>query len=114
MHHLLLSVASAAVLGAELLRRPGSRCRSGRNGALSPFAAPSTLPFHAPPFDRIKDSDFAPAFEEGMAIQRAEIERIANNPAPATFENTVVAMERSGRMLDRVSSVFFAHNSQHQ
>jgi peptidyl-dipeptidase Dcp len=74
--------------------------------ATGPFATESTLPFQAPPFDRIKDGDYQPAFEAGMAEQIAEIQRIANNPAPPTFENTIVAMERSGRMLDRVSEAF--------
>jgi peptidyl-dipeptidase Dcp len=73
----------------------------------NPFAAPSTLPLHAPPFDKIKDSDYQPAFEQGMKQHLTEIEQIANNQATPTFENTIVAMERSGRMLDRVSETFF-------
>ena len=72
------------------------------------FAAPSPLPFHAPQFDKIKDSDYQPAFEEGMARQLAQIGKIADNPEPATFDNTIVAMEKSGQMLDRVENVFFA------
>ncbi len=74
----------------------------------NPFAAPSSLPFQAPPFDRIKDGDFEPAFAEAMKQQLAEIEAIADNPAAPTFDNTIVAMEKSGRMLDRVSNVFSA------
>ncbi|HVV14722.1 M3 family metallopeptidase [Amycolatopsis sp.] len=73
----------------------------------NPFAAASELPYGLPPFDRIADEDFAPAFEAGLAGHRAEIERIANDPAPASFDNTLVALERSGRLLNRVSSVFF-------
>ena len=65
--------------------------------ANNPFAQPSTLPFEAPPFDRIKDSDYQPALLAGMAQQRAEIARIANNPAAPTFDNTIVALEKSGR-----------------
>ena len=72
----------------------------------NPFAEPSPLPLQAPPFDRIKDSDYQPAFEEAMRQQIAEIEAIADNPAPATFDNTIVAMEKSGRMLDRVNLTF--------
>ncbi len=72
-----------------------------------PFASPSTLDLNFPRFDLIKDSDFAPAFDAGMAMQLAEIEAIANNPEAATFENTIVAMENSGRMLGRATSVFF-------
>ncbi|MGI4746580.1 MAG: M3 family metallopeptidase [Janthinobacterium lividum] len=73
----------------------------------NPFAIESTLPFHAPRFDLIKDGDYEPALEQGMAEQIAEIDRIANNPASPTFANTLVAMERSGRMLDRVTQTFF-------
>jgi peptidyl-dipeptidase Dcp len=72
----------------------------------NPFAAPSTLPFQMPDFSAIKDSDFAPAFDAGMAEQRREVAAIADNPAPPTFENTLVALERSGRLLDRVEKVF--------
>ena len=73
----------------------------------NPFASPSPLLDQAPPFDKIKDSDFLPAFEEGMKQQRAEIDAIADNPQPPTFENTIVAMERSGELLTRVAKVFF-------
>ena len=71
------------------------------------FSQPSALPFHAPDFARIKDSDFEPAIEEGMKRQRAEVAAIAADPAPASFDNTIVALERSGQMLNRVSDVFF-------
>ncbi|HTT99336.1 MAG TPA: M3 family metallopeptidase [Rhizomicrobium sp.] len=73
----------------------------------NPFAKPSTLPLHAPPFDKIKDTDYQPAIEEGMKQQLAEINAIANSKAKPTFKNTVVAMEKSGRMLDRATSAFF-------
>jgi peptidyl-dipeptidase Dcp len=75
-------------------------------GPSNPFYAPSTLPFGAPPFDRIKDEDFQPAIEAGMAQELAEITEIANNAAAPTFENTIVAMERSGRLLARASAAF--------
>ncbi len=77
------------------------------NEAGNPFFAPSTLPLHYPPFDKIKDSDFAPAFDRGMAEQLKEIDAIANDPQAPTFDNTIVAMEKSGRVLDRATSVFF-------
>ncbi|HWF64980.1 MAG TPA: M3 family metallopeptidase [Rhizomicrobium sp.] len=70
------------------------------------FKQASTLPYHAPDFAHIKDSDFEPALEEGMKEQRAEVAAIAANPAPPTFDNTIVALERTGQMLDRVSDVF--------
>jgi len=63
----------------------------------NPFAAPSKLPFEAPPFDKIKDSDFQPAIDEGMRLQLVEIEAIANSSEPPTFANTIEAMERSAR-----------------
>jgi peptidyl-dipeptidase Dcp len=74
--------------------------------ASNPFAKESTLPFNYPAFDKIENAHYKPAFEEGMRVQAEEIAAIANNPKPATFENTIVAMERSGRLLNRVGSVF--------
>ena len=74
----------------------------------NPFYNASTLPFQAPPFDRIHDGDYQPAIEEGMKQHLAEIEKIADNPEPATFENTYVAMEKSGAMLQRVMAAFNA------
>ncbi len=73
----------------------------------NPFFADSTLPLHYPQFDKIKDSDFAPAFDAGMAQQLKEIDAIANNPEKPTFENTIIAMENSGRTLGRATTVFF-------
>ena len=74
----------------------------------NPFYAASPLPFQAPQFDRIKDSDYQPAIEEGMRLQKIEINAIADNPAAPTFDNTVVAMEKSGALLTRVMMVFNA------
>ncbi|HYV40749.1 MAG TPA: M3 family metallopeptidase, partial [Thermoanaerobaculia bacterium] len=74
----------------------------------NPFFSASPLPFQAPPFDRIKESDYAPAIEEGMKRQLAEIEVIADSPEPPTFANTLEAMERSGELLTRVAKVFFS------
>jgi len=74
----------------------------------NPFFSPSTLPFGAPPFDRITDADYLPAIETGMARQLKELDAIANNPAPPTFQNTFVTMEKSGRMLQRVLLTFSA------
>lgn len=72
----------------------------------NPFMHASTLPFQAPDFTKIKDSDFAPAFDEGFKEHSAEIEKIANNPEAPTFENTLVALEKSGELLKRVNGVF--------
>jgi len=86
---------------------PSSSRASSAPAAANPFLAESTLPYHAPPFDKIKDSDYAPAIEEGMKNQLTEIEAIANNSAAPTFSNTLEAMERSGALLTRVTKVFF-------
>ncbi len=79
---------------------------SSNFGPRNPFYAGSTLPFQAPPFDKIKDSDYQPAIDAGMEQQRKEIRAIADNPAPPTFENTMVAMEKSGELFTRVWLVF--------
>ena len=77
-------------------------------GPSNPFYAPSTLPFHAPPFDKIKDEDYQPAIEAGMAEELTEIQAIADNPAAPTFENTFIAMEKGGQLLQRASETFDA------
>ncbi|RKF23220.1 M3 family peptidase [Altericroceibacterium spongiae] len=71
------------------------------------FAQPSSLPFHAPDFSKIKDSDYLPAIKQAMAIHRAEVDAITHNPAAPTFDNTIVALEKSGRMLNRVLAPFY-------
>ena len=76
------------------------------NAESNPFLVPSSLPHHFPPFDKIKNEHFTPAFAEGMRQQLAEIQVIADSPEPPTFDNTVVAMELSGQLLDRVEKVF--------
>ena len=74
--------------------------------ASNPFAKVSALPFNYPPFDKISNAHYAPAYAEGMAVQAGEIAAIANNPKAPTIDNTIVAMERSGKLLERVGSVF--------
>ncbi|MET1162203.1 MAG: peptidyl-dipeptidase Dcp [Pseudoxanthomonas sp.] len=75
--------------------------------AENPLLVASTLPFGAPMFDKITDAHYLPAFEEGMKQHLAEMRKIADNPEPATFENTIEAMERTGDTLNRVSRIFF-------
>ncbi len=72
------------------------------------FAADSTLPFLAPDFTKVAEDDYLPAFRQGMAIQRAEVQAIVANDDAPTFENTIVAKEKSGRMLGRIARVFYA------
>ena len=98
---LMIAAAVALVCSAAQAAEPASMLP-----ASNPFAQPSKLPFGYPMFDQIKNEDYAPAFAEGMRINAAEIEAIANNPKPATFDNTIVALEKSGQLLSRVSSVF--------
>jgi peptidyl-dipeptidase Dcp len=75
-------------------------------GPTNPFYVPSTLPFQAPPFDKIKDSDYQPAIEAGIAAKLEEVRAIADDAAAPTFENTIVAMEKTGTLLQRVMAAF--------
>lgn len=79
---------------------------SGSATRVNPLLSPSTLPYQAPDFTRIIEADFQPALEAGMQQQRTEIARIVRNPAAPTFENTLVALEQSGRLLNQVTLVF--------
>jgi peptidyl-dipeptidase Dcp len=99
--NILIAAGAAAICSVAHAAEPASMLP-----ASNPFARASTLPFNYPVFDQIKNEDYAPAFAEGMRQQAAEIEAIANNKKPATFDNTIVAMEKSGQLLSRVSSVF--------
>jgi peptidyl-dipeptidase Dcp len=92
------------LLAAALLLAPSAPPRAQTR--ITPLTAPSTLPFQAPPFNKLTDADYQPAIEEGMRQQLAEIAAIANSAAAATFDNTVVAMEKSGQMLDRAQAAF--------
>lgn len=100
---MILILAIAIALGLT-----SSPAVAAQSQPQNPFFAPSPLPFQAPPFDKIKDEDYQPAMDAGMAEERKEMKAIADNPAPPTFENTLVAMEKSGRLLVRVQRVFFA------
>lgn len=84
---------------------------TGLLAADNPFASPSPLPYELPPFEQIQVGHFAPAIEAGFAEHRAEVAAITGNAAAASFENTIVALERSGELLDRVLEVFFALTS---
>ncbi|MGA8406654.1 MAG: peptidyl-dipeptidase Dcp [Candidatus Acidiferrales bacterium] len=101
----ILITTGAIVAGASLL---SAKTTDSQFGPSNPLYAPSTLPFHAPPFDKIKDEDYQPAIEAGMAQEIVEIEAIAENPAPPTFENTLVAMEKTGQLLKRAYAAFGA------
>ncbi|HDV8245325.1 peptidyl-dipeptidase Dcp [Enterobacter hormaechei] len=79
----------------------------------NPFFEISLLPYQAPRFDAINDSHYRPAFDEAMRLKRADIDAIIARRAAPDFDNTVLALEKSGAMLSRVSSVFFAMTSAH-
>jgi len=105
-----ISLALAACSGKESTPVSDTQTPAAQQPAdasTNPLLSASTLPFQAPPFDRIKDSDYLPAFNEGMKQHLAEVRKIADNAEPATFDNTIEALERSGETLDRVSRVFF-------
>jgi peptidyl-dipeptidase Dcp len=102
----LLYLKTLLVTGVIVICSTSSALAAGEFGPSNPFFAPSTLPFQAPAFDKIKDEDFQPAIEAGMAKQSAEVMAIADNPAAPTFDNTIVALEKSGQLLDRVMAVF--------
>jgi peptidyl-dipeptidase Dcp len=99
-------VAAALVLAATAASGKSVNDTTAQLAPDNPFARASTLPYRLPPFDKIKDEHFKPALLAGMAAQRKEIDAIAKNPAAPTFENTIVAMERSGELLTRANSVY--------
>ncbi|HET9776532.1 MAG TPA: hypothetical protein VFP77_08215, partial [Gemmatimonadaceae bacterium] len=102
----LLSATALACAPATVTtnRAPGPTASAATSG--NPFFVESTLPYHAPRFDLIHNEDYQPAFEEGMRQNLAEIDAIAKQTTPPTFENTIVAMERSGALLTRVAKAF--------
>ncbi|MGH8224595.1 MAG: dipeptidyl carboxypeptidase II, partial [Gammaproteobacteria bacterium] len=110
-HETSANSASASTMPASATAAAATTAMSATSAATAatgtnPLFTVSTLPFQAPPFDKITDGDFQPAIEEGMKRQLAEVDAIANNPAPATFDNTLVALEKSGQMLNRVEMIF--------
>ena len=105
-----LSIAlalSAASLGMAASPAQGADTTATSVKAMNPFFQQSTLDLQYPHFDKITDADFAPAFDRGMADNTREIEAIANSKQKPTFDNTILAMERSGQLLRRALTVFF-------
>lgn len=82
-----------------------SSCRQKEKESSNPFFSEYDTPYNVPPFDKIDTSHFMPAIEKGIAEQQAEIDAIVNNTEPATFENTIIPYDKSGRLLDKVTSV---------
>ncbi|HZK77615.1 MAG TPA: peptidyl-dipeptidase Dcp [Gemmatimonadaceae bacterium] len=109
-----LAVVALGVVGCATASQQGAAPSTSASTTLSPsnpFYAASTLQYQAPPFDRIKNSDYQPAMEAGMRQQLAEVDVIANQSELPTFNNTIVAMERSGVLLTRAAKVFNAITS---
>ena len=111
-----LSLTSTAACAAALLvtmpmqaASPTPRAAKGKPAAASsdnPLLVESTLPYKMPPFDKIKNEHYGPAFAQAIVENLKEVDAIANNSEEPTFENTLVAMERSGRMLARIEAIF--------
>ncbi|WP_229260487.1 M3 family metallopeptidase [Duganella alba] len=99
-HMLVVAAALGVAFSQTVLAAPAAAL------AGNPLATASSLPFHYPAFDKIKDEHFIPAFNEGMRIQLKEIDAIANSKAAPSFDNTIVAMEKSGALLTRVQTIF--------
>ena len=102
-------------LAATLLQMPTSSFAQNAGGnRQNPLLVKSSLPFGAPDFSKIQESDYLPAFEAGIKEQRANIQKITSNKKKPTFQNTILAYENSGMLLDRVSNVFFGLTSAHK
>ena len=103
---LVIAVAIAVVLRSHVSGQNSASPAPAAFGPSNPFYAKSTLPFEAPPFDKIKDSDYQPAIDAGIAQAMRDINTIADQSAAPTFDNTIVALEKGGQMLDRVELIF--------
>ena len=102
-------------LAATLLQMPASSFAQNAGGnRQNPLLVKSSLPFGAPDFSKIQESDYLPAIETAIKEQRANIQKIVNNKKKPTFQNTILAYENSGMLLERVSSVFFGLTSAHK
>ena len=102
-------------LAAALLQMPASSFAQNAGGSRqNPLLQKSSLPFGAPDFSKIQESDYLPAFEAAIKEQRANIQKIVSSKKKSTFQNTILAYENSGMLLERVSSVFFGLTSAHK
>jgi peptidyl-dipeptidase Dcp len=102
-----LAIQSSVAADTSVTSAPTSKPLMNKALAANPLLAASTLAYEYPAFDQIRNEHYAPAFAEGMRLHLAEINAIANNTAKPTFDNTVVALERAGQALNRVSTIFF-------
>ena len=111
IRNLLLATAAVAIATSAMAApAPRKASAAATLSASNPFAKPSTLPLGTPDFSKIRDADYLPALLAGMAEQKREVMAIANNPAAPNFTNTLVALERSGALLERANLAFSAVN----
>jgi len=100
-----MKTSKLTIVALLLASSIGSSAFAAETNAL---LTPSPLPLQYPPFDKIADSDFGPAIEQGMAEHLREIQAITGNPDKPTFDNTILALERSGRLLGRAQGILFS------
>ena len=100
MKKMIITTCAAAIVCGTAMAKGGN-----------PFFSKYTTPFGIPPFEQIKVEHYKPAFIKGMEEQKKEIEAIVNNKKPATFDNTIAALDRSGKLLNKVAGVFYGQNS---
>jgi peptidyl-dipeptidase Dcp len=105
----VVAIAAFIAMSAEAATK--AKLKPAPAASANPLLTESDLPYHIPPFDRIKDEHFKPAVEKGIAEQLKEVEKIAGNPEKPTFDNTIVALERTGVLLDRAQRTFSNLNS---
>jgi len=103
----LLFAAGIACFTLTAQAQPGTSQTKKTVQAVNPLMKPSTLPYNAPDFSKIKGDYYLPAIQAAIAAQRQEIKKITDNKQKPTFANTVLAYERSGQMLNRVTGIFF-------
>jgi peptidyl-dipeptidase Dcp len=105
LFQLALPLAAIAIMTTSC-KHANTGSSSAADTSSNPLLQKSTLPFGAPPFDKIKDADYRPALEEGIKENLADIDKVANNTDAPTFENTLVALEKCGQLLNSVNGVF--------
>src|SRR5690606_9493207 len=101
-----LAIVASLVVGCN-----NQESKQKQEDLKNPLLTAYETPFEVPPFDQIKDEHFRPAFKEALSVHNAEVDSILNNQAEASFENTIVALENAGQLLNRVSTVFYNLNS---
>src|ERR1700748_2914536 len=105
LFQIALPMAAIAIMTASC-NHSGTSGTNTADTSSNPLLQKSTLAFGAPAFDKIKDADYAPAFDEGIKENLADIDKVANSTEAPTFDNTLVALEKCGQLLNNVNGVF--------